>query len=71
MPYYEFTCRGCGSRFETLVAWKDKDKVICPSCGSADIKEHLGAFATGSSKGSGLSGGAGASASAGSCSSFG
>ena len=70
MPYYEFTCRECWKRFETLVSWKDKNKVTCPSCGSADIKEHFAAFAMGSSRGSGFSGG-GASTSGGSCSSFG
>lgn len=66
MPNYEFTCRDCGNRFEVMVSWKDKDKVTCPSCGSKEIKEHFGAFAMGSSRGSG-----GGSSSAGSCGSFG
>lgn len=35
MPMYEFMCRGCGHRFETLVL-KDTTP-SCPACTSQDL----------------------------------
>jgi putative FmdB family regulatory protein len=42
MPTYEFNCRSCGNRFETLVSAVDKDKVRCPVCRSNILKEVYG-----------------------------
>ena len=39
MPLYEYTCRGCGNRFELLV--RRADVPACPSCGSDDLEKLL------------------------------
>jgi putative FmdB family regulatory protein len=39
MPLYEYTCRGCGNRFELLV--RKADVPACPSCGSQDLEKLL------------------------------
>lgn len=36
MPLYEFDCRKCGSRFETLVRGAETPQ--CPSCQSPDLQ---------------------------------
>jgi putative FmdB family regulatory protein len=42
MPLYEFDCRGCGHRFETLV--RTGDVPACPSCSSTDLERILSLF---------------------------
>lgn len=39
MPIYEYTCKRCQSRFETLV--RSGDAPLCVACGSADIERML------------------------------
>jgi len=36
MPIYEYTCKGCGHQFETLV--RGPNAPVCTSCGSADLE---------------------------------
>ena len=46
MPIYEFQCRECESRFETLV--RSSDVAACPECASEDLKKLTSAHAVGS-----------------------
>lgn len=39
MPIYEFVCKGCGHRFETLV--RRDDSPVCASCGGADLERQF------------------------------
>lgn len=56
MPMYEFSCSGCGHRFEEIVfKSSDEEDLECPECGSRDVKRALSAFAV-STKGGGLAG---------------
>lgn len=43
MPLYEFECRRCGHKFETLV--RDANPPWCPACESHDLKRLLSMFA--------------------------
>lgn len=62
MPMYEFDCPGCGQPFEELVRSSEAVKeVVCPSCGSHQVKRKLSLFASKVSGGSAYSG-AGAAA---------
>ncbi len=47
MPLFEFTCRNCGHRFETLVL--GSRRAACPNCSSADLEKLYSTFAAGSS----------------------
>jgi putative FmdB family regulatory protein len=40
MPIYEFECRGCGERFEELVA-SEPVTLACPACGFEKTKRLL------------------------------
>lgn len=46
MPLYEYDCRGCGHRFETLV--RTGDAPACPSCGGVELERVLSMFAVSS-----------------------
>ncbi|HXE79449.1 MAG TPA: zinc ribbon domain-containing protein [Vicinamibacterales bacterium] len=46
MPIYEFECRTCERRFETLV--RQAETPACPSCGGRDLERALSTFAVGS-----------------------
>ena len=48
MPIYEYTCSGCGQRFEKLVR-RFAEAVSCPSCASASVDKQLSVFAVGAS----------------------
>ncbi len=39
MPIYEFTCRNCQHRFETLV--RGADAPSCPQCGTGELDRHF------------------------------
>lgn len=43
MPLFEFTCRGCGHRFETLVT--ASRPAVCPTCRSTDLEKLFSTFA--------------------------
>jgi putative FmdB family regulatory protein len=44
MPLFEFTCRTCGRRFETLVSAGRQAE--CPACHSTDLEKLFSTFAT-------------------------
>ena len=43
MPLFEFTCRGCGQRFEDLVRSGESSR--CPRCEGTDLERLLSTFA--------------------------
>ena len=47
MPLYEFVCRKCGKRFESLVAVGKEKDVVCAECGAADIEKVISCFGIG------------------------
>jgi putative FmdB family regulatory protein len=44
MPIHEYSCRGCGHQFETLV--RSSDTPACESCGCTELDKKLSVFAT-------------------------
>jgi putative FmdB family regulatory protein len=46
MPLYEFECRPCGHRFESLV--RDSSTPSCPACGGHSVERLLSTFAVSS-----------------------
>jgi putative FmdB family regulatory protein len=46
MPIYEFSCRACSQRFETLV--RTGDTPACPDCGGLDLERIISMFAVSS-----------------------
>jgi putative FmdB family regulatory protein len=47
MPLYEYTCGGCGRRFEILQrVGADGSGVICPGCGGTDVAKQFSTFAS-------------------------
>ena len=74
MPLFEFDCRACAAHFEKLISSSDLNSVLCPDCGSADVKKLFSKFgfksagADGSPESSGSSScGSCSSSSCGSC----
>ena len=43
MPIYEYHCKGCDHRFETLGQGKRRPE--CPSCGGRKLEKQLSVFA--------------------------
>ena len=47
MPLYEYQCKKCENKFETLVSFKKSDDPVkCPECGSEETSKLLSTFAT-------------------------
>jgi putative FmdB family regulatory protein len=46
MPIYEFACNECHQSFEELVSMSKIDEVVCPSCGSENVKKKMSTFAS-------------------------
>ena len=46
MPIYEYRCRSCHGRFETLAAL-GADAADCPSCGATGAERLLSSFQAG------------------------
>jgi putative FmdB family regulatory protein len=47
MPIYEFVCTECNKSFEDLVFSLSKlDEVVCPACGSSQVKKKMSTFAS-------------------------
>ena len=45
MPLYEYQCKKCEKKFETLLSFKElDDPVKCPHCGSAETGRLLSTF---------------------------
>ena len=51
MPIYEYRCKGCDKRFETLVQGKQKPE--CPACGGRKLDKQLSVFAVSAGSGEG------------------
>jgi putative FmdB family regulatory protein len=47
MPLYEFSCKKCGQRFESLVTVGKEKDVVCAKCGSADVEKMVSCFGIG------------------------
>jgi len=39
MPLYEFQCKDCGEKFSVRLSWQEKDKAVCPSCNSQNLRQ--------------------------------
>jgi len=48
MPIFEYTCRGCGHEFETLV--RSGSVPECPDCHATELEKKLSVFATASAE---------------------
>ncbi|MBN2323294.1 MAG: zinc ribbon domain-containing protein [Spirochaetes bacterium] len=44
MPVYEYICRSCSHKFETLVRNAD-NRVLCPQCNSPELSKCFSTFA--------------------------
>ena len=46
MPHYEFFCHACKKTFSKIltVAEHEKEKNICPHCGSKNVEQRWSAF---------------------------
>lgn len=73
MPLYEYSCRGCGHRFEILQRLGEgAEGLACPSCDAAALDKQFSTFAAGTSSGAAGDaeagyGGAGCESGAGAC----
>lgn len=45
MPLFEYICRSCSRRFETLVMGRTSP--ACPGCGGRDLEKQFSTFAVG------------------------
>jgi putative FmdB family regulatory protein len=53
MPIYEFQCAECNSPFEELVRSAEAvNAVVCPKCGSGEVRKKVSMFASRISGGS-------------------
>jgi putative FmdB family regulatory protein len=46
MPIFEFVCNECEQPFEDLVFGSNTDDVICPSCGSEQVRKKMSTFSS-------------------------
>ena len=53
MPLFEYECRRCGHRFESLVLSRSQERPSCPSCDSREVEKQFSAFGVGAGSGSG------------------
>ena len=53
MPIYEFACSQCGRAFEELVSISKINEVVCPQCGSGQVKKKMSTFASKPAEGGG------------------
>lgn len=44
MPVYEFECKNCGNKFETLIRSHDPGNIRCPVCGSRRVPRIASIF---------------------------
>jgi len=72
VPVYEYECRSCDKRFETLTTMARADEAACPRCASTDTRKLLSVIAgLGGSAAPHLSSGLGGGGCGGPCSSGG
>jgi len=56
MPLYEYQCKKCDKKFETLVSSsKTNDPMECPECGSKETSRLLSSFCASSGSHSAVS----------------
>ncbi len=54
MPLFEYRCKDCGERFETLVlSSSSEEESECPKCGSMQTEKQMSMFASSGGNGSG------------------
>ena len=47
MPIFEFECKECAKSFEELVRSNNAiDEVVCPECGSPQVRKKISTFAS-------------------------
>ncbi len=47
MPIFEFECKDCSESFEELVRSPSAiDEVVCPECGSLQVRKKISTFAS-------------------------
>lgn len=46
MPIFEFVCSECDQPFEDLIFGNDIKGVICPACGSEQVKKKMSTFSS-------------------------
>ena len=46
MPVYDYVCLDCHKSFEKVLTLSehDKDKIVCPRCGSKKVEQEVVAF---------------------------
>jgi len=46
MPVYDYVCNDCHKSFEKVLTLSehDKDKIVCPKCGSKNVEQEMAAF---------------------------
>ena len=46
MPQYEFLCKDCKKPFSKILTISacDKEKIVCPECGSRNVEQQLSPF---------------------------
>jgi putative FmdB family regulatory protein len=46
MPVYDYLCNDCHKEFEKVLTLNEheKDKVVCPHCGSKNVEQEVKAF---------------------------
>jgi len=45
MPIFEYSCRKCNHRFETIVL-STREKIACPKCRSSALEKQLSVFSS-------------------------
>jgi putative FmdB family regulatory protein len=45
MPIFEYRCKDCGKRFESLVLARSAKPAECPACRSRKVEQQLSVFA--------------------------
>jgi len=43
MPIYDYECQECGKTSEVFLRSRDSENVVCPGCGSKDLKRLISA----------------------------
>ena len=62
MPMYEYRCTECGTLYEQLRRMSEADSdLVCPHCGSTQVRRQVSACSLGGSASSSSSGGGGCS----------
>lgn len=52
MPIYEYLCATCGAHFEKLQKSGVASEVVCPTCGSMEVKKEFSTFSSAGSSSS-------------------